>query len=56
MPTISNPDDLASAIELSRLSFLRLQITTFAPASAYFNAMAFPIPFEPPETMAVFTF
>ena len=56
MPTMSNPDDLASATVLSRLSFFRLQITTFAPASAYFNAIAFPIPLDPPETIAVLSF
>ena len=49
-----NPFDSASLTAESRFSFLLLQITTFAPACASFIAIALPIPFDPPETIAVF--
>ena len=51
-----SPFDAASLTAESRFSFFLLQITTFAPACASFVAIALPIPFDPPETIAVLLF
>src|SRR5262249_62073390 len=45
---------LSSETTGSRFSFLRLQITTSAPAFANSTAMERPIPTPPPVTMATF--
>ena len=54
--SISNPFDSASATAASKLSFFLLQITTFAPALAKANAMALPIPLDPPEIITLLFF
>src|SRR4030095_1380607 len=48
------PSFLISSTTGSRFSFLRLQITTSAPARANSTAMERPIPTPPPVTMATF--
>src|SRR5882724_3874424 len=48
------PSFLISSTTGSRFSFLRLQITTSAPALATSTAMEWPIPTPPPVTMATF--